>query len=101
MDAPRGHFVFVKWTVWSLFSDWRVGCGCLCDDLPVYLCTWVPGKTLTFLFAKTRILFVYVLSQIKKKKVYVLSQFTLSENMSPVTNRRPIFGQKLSPESGV
>ena len=41
--------MFVKWTVWSLLSDWRVGCGCsfttfiLVSSVPGYLGTWVPG----------------------------------------------------------
>ena len=46
MPHATDTFVFVKWTVWSLLSDWRVGCGCsfttfiLVHSVP---CTWVPG----------------------------------------------------------
>ena len=54
MPHATDTFVFVKWTVWSLFSDWRVGCGCSfttfilvssvpCTWVPGYLGTWVPG----------------------------------------------------------
>ena len=54
MPHATDTFVFVKWTVWSLLSDWRVGCGCsfttfilvssvLGTWVPGYLGTWVPG----------------------------------------------------------
>ena len=49
MPHATDTFVFVKWTVWSLLSDWRVGCGCsfttfiLVSSVPGYLGTWVPG----------------------------------------------------------
>ena len=88
--------MFVKWTVWSLFSDWRVGCGCsfttlfLVHQCTVYLGTWVPGKTRTFLFAKTRTLFrdntytfcVRVIANRKKK--YRPSPVKLSPPQKPV-----------------
>ena len=83
MPHVTGHFCVCHVELWLLFHDFFP-----CTQCTVYLGTWAPGhlgKHVRFcsrkhvhFFAITRILFVYVLSQIEKKSIRVIAIYPKS-----------------------